>query len=413
MNGYFVFLLMREKMLKKLTALFCLACAIPLVAQSNDLPAIQKQIKQQEQKIAEQKRERNKLQSTLESQELQINDAVGTLRKIESDLQSTRKMITETDKQIKALEKQEKLQKEKLAKQLDAIYRSGINPTVLEKLLSEDAQKAERMKIYYNHMNQARLALISELKQTQERLQKDRKSMLEQQKAQQTQLNEKKAHQQNLQKVQRERQSTLTQLNKNLEKDQNKLETLKADENTLRQQIQRAEQQAKEQEKREREAFAQKKQQEEQKTQKPYTPTAQERQLMANSSGLGQPKKQYAFPVSGKIINRFGSPQIGELKWKGIVISANAGESVRAIANGRVILASWLRGYGLMVIIKHGENDLSLYGYNQAVSVKEGQLVQAGQKIAEVGSSGGQSRAGLYFEIRRKGIAVNPTGWLK
>ena len=104
---------------------------------------------------------------------------------------------------------------------------------------------------------------------------------------------------------------------------------------------------------------------------------------------------------------------MGELKWKGIVIGAGAGSSVKAIADGRVILANWLQGYGLMVIIKHGESDLSLYGYNQSVSVREGQLVKAGQKIAEVGSSGGQSRSGLYFEIRRKGVAMNPTGWLR
>lgn len=66
-----------------------------------------------------------------------------------------------------------------------------------------------------------------------------------------------------------------------------------------------------------------------------------------------------------------------------------------------------------MVIIKHGNDDLSLYGYNQAVSVKEGQFVKAGQKIAEVGMSGGQQQSSLYFEIRRKGIAVNPIGWLR
>lgn len=112
-------------------------------------------------------------------------------------------------------------------------------------------------------------------------------------------------------------------------------------------------------------------------------------------------------------MNSFGSTQMGELRWKGIVIAAGAGTPVKAIADGRVILANWLQGYGLMVIVKHGESDLSLYGYNQSVAVKEGQLVKAGQKIGEVGNSGGQSKSGLYFEIRRKGVAVNPLGWLR
>ncbi|OZN24663.1 murein hydrolase activator EnvC [Actinobacillus seminis] len=406
------FLSKKMKNAKKMTALFC-AAAFSFSVHGNDLSKIQQQIKQQEQKIAAQKREQNKLQSTLKNQETQINGVLGQLRQTEVELKEIHRLMTETDKQIKQLEKQEKNQKDKLAKQVDAMYRSGVNPSTFEKLLSEDAQKAERMKVYYEHMNLARLELIEDLKATQLRLEQDKTLIQSQQKEQQSQLAAQKKQQQELQKVQRERQSTLNQINRSLQKDENRLESLKANEAALRQQIQRAEQAAREQEKREREALAQKKQAEEKKTQKPYQPTAQEKQLMASSSGLGKPRKQYAYPVRGKILNRFGSVQMGELKWKGIVIGASAGSSVRAIADGRVILAGWLRGYGLIVIIKHGENDLSLYGYNQSVSVREGQLVKAGQKIAEVGSSGGQSRSGLYFEIRRKGVAMNPTGWLR
>ncbi|WP_233114249.1 peptidoglycan DD-metalloendopeptidase family protein, partial [Aggregatibacter actinomycetemcomitans] len=169
----------------------------------------------------------------------------------------------------------------------------------------------------------------------------------------------------------------------------------------------------KQQEQREREALAQKQRAEETKTHKPYKPTEQEKRLLSSTSGLGAPQKQYGFPVAGKVVNRFGSTQMGELRWKGIVIAAGSGTPVKAIADGRVILANWLQGYGLMVIVKHGDSDLSLYGYNQSLAVKEGQLVKAGQKIGEVGSSGGQSKTALYFEIRRKGVAVNPVGWLR
>lgn len=402
------------KMIKnifKFTALLPLIWALPL--QASELVKVQQQIKQQEQKIAEQKREQNKLQASLKTQETQINHVLGKLRQTESELRESRQLMQETNKQIKQLEKKEKEQKQKLAKQLDEMYRAGVNPSTFEKLLSEEAKKAERMKAYYDHLNQVRLALIEELKATQLQLQKERGLVQHQQKEQQSQLATQKKQQQELQKVQRERQSTLNQLSQNLAKDQNRLDTLKANETALRQQIQRAEQLAREQEKREREALAKKQQSEEKKTQKPYQPTAQERQLMASSSGLGQPRGQYAYPVNGKILNRFGSTQMGELKWKGIVIAASAGSPVKAIADGRVILSNWLDGYGWMVIVKHGEQDLTLYGHNQSVAVREGQLVKAGQKIAEVGSSGGQSRAGLYFEIRRKGTAVNPMGWLR
>ncbi len=96
-----------------------------------------------------------------------------------------------------------------------------------------------------------------------------------------------------------------------------------------------------------------------------------------------------------------------------MVIQAGAGTAVKAIASGRVILADWLQGYGQVVVIDHGNGDMSLYGYNQSVSVRKGARVQAGQTIASVGNSGGQSRSALYFEIRRKGVAVNPLKWVQ
>ena len=404
-------MLSRQKMRLIFTALlFC--TPLSFAAPNEDLSKIHQQIQQQKQKIEQQKREQQKLQSTLKTQENQINSVIGQLRQTESDLKETRKNISDTDKQIKQLQKQEKEQKAKLAKQLDSAYRSGTNPSVAERMLSDKGQNAERMKAYYEHLNQVRMGLIEELKNTQEQLAKQKAAIAEQHKTQQAQLARQKKQQQELQKVQKERQSTLNQLNQNLTRDENKLEALKANENALRQEIQRAEQAARQQEQREREALAQKKQAEETKNHKPYQPTAQERQLLNSTAGLGTPKK-HGFPVVGKVVNSFGSTQMGELRWKGIVIAAGAGTPVKAIADGRVILANWLQGYGLMVIVKHGESDLSLYGYNQSVAVKEGQLVKAGQKIGEVGNSGGQSKSGLYFEIRRKGVAVNPLGWLR
>ena len=410
-----LFSLSRPSSIKTLSILTALFCVMPLAfaAQEDNLSKIHQQIKQQEQKIAGQKAEQQKLQSTLKHQENQINNVIGKLRQTESDLKEIRKTISDTDRQIKQLQKQEKEQKAKLTKQLDSAYRSGTNPSVAERILSDKGQNAERMKAYYAHLNQVRMALIEDLKQTQEQLAKQKAAIAEQHKEQQTQLADQKKQQQELQKVQKERQSTLNQLNQNLTRDENKLEALKANENALRQEIQRAEQVARQQEQREREALAHKKQAEETKNHKPYQPTAQERQLLNSTAGLGTPKKQYGFPVAGKVVNSFGSAQMGELRWKGIVIAAGAGTPVKAIADGRVILANWLQGYGLMVIVKHGESDLSLYGYNQSVAVKEGQLVKAGQKLGEAGNSGGQSKSGLYFEIRRKGVAVNPLGWLR
>ena len=96
-----------------------------------------------------------------------------------------------------------------------------------------------------------------------------------------------------------------------------------------------------------------------------------------------------------------------------MVINDKEGTQVKAIKNGRVLLASWLQGYGFVVVLEHGKGDMSLYGYNQRVLVDVGDSVQSGQAIALVGSSGGQNTPSLYFEIRRDGKALDPSGWLK
>lgn len=378
-----------------------------------DLNQIQQQIKQQESKLAEQKRAQAKLQSTLKNQESKINSVAGELRDTELSLQEIRKQIAEADGQIKQLEKKEREQKAKLARQMDAIYRSGLNPSVLQRMFSEDAQKAARMKVYYEHLNRVRIETIENINATQAQIAKQKEEILSRQQSHKAQLSTQKKQQQELEKAQRERQSTLNEINKNIDKDQNKLATLRANEAALRQEIQRAEQTVRAQEQQEREALAQRKQAEEKRTAKPYQPTEQERRLINSTNGLGAAARQYQKPVSGSTLYSFGSTQAGEARWKGMVIAAPRGTPVRAIAGGRVILAGQLNGYGYMVIVKHGDSDLSLYGFNQAVFVQAGQLVSAGQTIAQVGDSGEVSRPALYFGISRKGVPVNPAGWIK
>ncbi|NPE70808.1 peptidoglycan DD-metalloendopeptidase family protein, partial [Dickeya dadantii] len=137
-----------------------------------------------------------------------------------------------------------------------------------------------------------------------------------------------------------------------------------------------------------------------------------ERSLMARTGGLGQPAGQYVWPVRGRTLHRFGEPLQGELRWKGLVIGASEGTEVRAIADGTVLMADWLQGYGQVVVLEHGKGDMSLYGYNQSALVSVGAQVKAGQPVALVGNSGGQNQPALYFEIRRQGQAVNPLPWL-
>lgn len=396
------------KAIKQLALIISIYGMTTLIADvvANDLSKIQQKIQQQQSKINEQKKKRDSLQSTLKNQEIEMGKVLNNLKQTEMTLAETRQAIKRTEQEIKRLEKQEKEQKEKLKEQLDSAYRSGIHPSVLERLLSEDAKNADRMGAYYEHINQVRIDAIYDLRRTQAELKARRDELQGQQKGQQTQLSEQKKQEKDLQKVKNERESTIRSIDKTLEQDQSRLDALKANENSLRDQLTKASNEATQQEKQEIAKLEQKT-----NTQEKRKATEQEKQQVRAGSGLGSGK--YAMPVSGKIINRFGSTQMGELKWNGVVIQAGAGTAVKAIAPGRVILADWLQGYGQVVVVDHGNGDMSLYGYNQSVSVRKGARVQAGQTIASVGNSGGQSRSALYFEIRRKGVAVNPLKWVQ
>ena len=123
---------------------------------------------------------------------------------------------------------------------------------------------------------------------------------------------------------------------------------------------------------------------------------------------------QLKWPVKGKVKRIFGkSRQAANLKWNGVLISSNEGNNVRAISHGRVAYADWLRGYGMLVIIDHGDGYMTLYGYNQALYKETGDWVEEGEVIASVGRSGGQLKSGLYFEVRVKGQPSNPAKWCR
>lgn len=111
----------------------------------------------------------------------------------------------------------------------------------------------------------------------------------------------------------------------------------------------------------------------------------------------------WAWPAAGPVLGGFD-----ESKSKGLTLGGKAGDAVLAAADGRVVYAgSGLRGYGNLVIVKHNNTYLTAYAHNQALLVKEDQVVRRGQKIAEMGSSDAE-RVELHFEIRRQGRPIDP-----
>jgi len=124
-------------------------------------------------------------------------------------------------------------------------------------------------------------------------------------------------------------------------------------------------------------------------------------------------KGQMRSPVSGQVAARFGSKRGQGPSWKGVFIRAAEGADVRAVAGGRVVFAEWLRGFGNLIIVDHGGQYMSIYGNNQSLLKRAGDIVKSGDPIASAGNSGGNEESGLYFELRHQGTAFDPAGWVK
>ena len=119
------------------------------------------------------------------------------------------------------------------------------------------------------------------------------------------------------------------------------------------------------------------------------------------------------WPLSGALLTGFGGKLPDGRASEGWLIAGTAGAEVRAISHGRVAFADWLKGYGLIVIVDHGDGWMSLYAHNDALLRDAGDWVRAGDPLASVGSSGGQGRAALYFELRQNSKPVDPRNWLQ
>ena len=130
---------------------------------------------------------------------------------------------------------------------------------------------------------------------------------------------------------------------------------------------------------------------------------------VGGGSGL---KHGLTMPVRGQVQGRFGVDRPDGGVWRGVVLRAPEGTPVKVVAPGTVVYAEWLRGFGNLIIVDHGQQYLTVYAYNQSLLKRVGDSVTGGDTIATVGATGGQVESGLYFEIRHRGAPVDPAQWL-
>ena len=378
---------------------------------NQQLQSLRRSIEEQEKRLAEQKKERTQLINDLKDQETEIAKLLTSIEKNSLTLKKLDSEIISLIKQIDDLKIKQQQQRNELAKQLESAFKLGKNTNFKLIFASEQSERNERLITYFRYINEARQQQINMLRETQVQLSEKKTALKKTQSTQKTLNTKQKQEQLALEKNHQNRKKTINLLESSMQKNQQKLDELKNNEAKLQARIAQAERESRKIA--EEEARQAKNIEEKQQQNTNYTLNANERALMARVSGIGKPQHQFNWPVNGNTIHRFGETLQGELRWKGMVIDARDGTQVKAIADGRVILASWLQGYGFVVALEHGKGDMSLYGYNQRVLVEVGEKVRAQQPVAIVGSSGGQNTSGLYFEIRRDGKALDPSGWLK
>lgn len=349
-----------------------------------ELQELKQVINQLQKKLAENRSQQTDTEKAIQAIDVKLSAVSKELRVTQTNISKNKKELNQLQKQKTEKNILKEKQRKQLSSQLRSAYIAGQEEYIKLLLNQEDPAKISRMLQYYRYLNQARIRDIEALQKTLEELQ----LVEEKTNATTLQLTELEAQQKQQVEQQLSLKSQQTAALQNLKKEyqnqNSRLAQLRKDEQELQAIISSL-----------------------QKTLEEFAPKQ-------SLNGLAQYKNKLNWPVKGTIQHRFGSNKFAnKVKWNGIVINAESGKNVQAIHNGQVVFADWLRGFGLMVIIDHGQGYLSLYGQNESLLKSTGDWVEAGEPVATVGRSGGTTEPGLYFEIRYKGKPQNPVNWIK
>jgi septal ring factor EnvC (AmiA/AmiB activator) len=281
---------------------------------------------------------------------------------------------------------QAELQKEQgiLERQVRAAYAMGRQEQLKILLNQQDPAVVLRVLAYYDYLNRERIARMQVIRTQLQQLQQTRREIADEQLKLQNLQAKRTAEKESLEQEQQARRLVLEQLNRELSDQGRELSQLQDDEQQLSSLLQGL-----------REALSD------------IPAAASQDKRFAQLQGALQ------WPVRGQIRHMFGESKIGGLSWDGVMIAAPEGNEVRAVHAGRVAFADWLRGFGLLLILDHGDGFMTLYGHNQSLFKEAGDWVEPGEPVAAVGSTGGRKEDGVYFAIRRHGKAVNPVKWCR
>ena len=345
-----------------------------------DLFEVQHALKKSQAEYKEQRKKIAQLQKNLQKHELAIAKNAKALNMAEQSVEQTQQQQKQLQQKANELEKKHTDYQRILAAQLKSAYMAGNEDYSKILLNQQDTAKFERILSYYNYLNKARIEQIEELKGLQQEIAQNQVELNKTKEKLIALHEEQKRRQTALLAAQNERQTNLKNLRSKLNNTKTSINYLKENQQTLITTIEELEKA---------------------KTQK------------IELLGLNKSKGQLDWPSKGKLTHTFGQRKHGGIDWKGVLISAKEGSNINSVYNGQVVFADWLKGYGWVIVVDHGDGFMSLYGHAQTLLKDVGDMVREGETLALVGQSGGQANSGLYFEIRHKGRAVNPKKWCR
>ncbi|MBH0073604.1 peptidoglycan DD-metalloendopeptidase family protein [Pseudoalteromonas sp. NZS127] len=346
-----------------------------------DLSEVQTALKQSQSEYNAQRKKIANLQKNLQQHELDIAKNAKALNMAEQSVKKTEQQQQLQQQKADQLEQQHAQFQHALAAQLKSAYMAGGDDDYAKMLLNqEDTAKFERTLSYYNYLNKARIEQLEELKALQLQIAKNQAELAKTKQKLVNLHDEQKRRQTALVNAQSERQANLKNLQAQLNNTKSSINYLKENQQTLITTIEELE---------------------------------KEKNKKVELLGLNNSKGKLNWPSRGKLEHTFGQRKHGGIDWKGVLIGAKEGSNINSVHNGQVVFADWLKGYGWVIVVDHGEGFMSLYGHAQTLLKDVGDMVREGETVALVGQSGGQASSGLYFEMRHKGRAVNPEKWCK
>ena len=306
------------------------------------------------------------------------------LNRLNTEIDNLDGKLAELQQRNQKLEADAERGRETLRNVVRSAWRQGDQPAFQLFLSQQDPGKAARMLKWHQHLGDHTREQLTDLADTLNALERNRRQAQTTREQLASKREQARQQRDKLQQRRREREQRLAELRGRINERENRLASLREDRERLEELIE---------------------------------------EMTASISNIEAPedirpfadlRARLPWPLKGTVSNHFGDA-VGNsgIQANGIRIRADKGTPVSAVHYGRVVFANWLRGFGLMIIIDHGDGYMSLYGNNDTLSRSAGEWVQAGETIARTGNSGGRSQSGLYFEIRHNGQPENPEAWLE